>query len=308
MMGENGKFLRPMLACSHQEVLGSGDGASRQSGKRGVSRSATKLRSGYYIRSLVTRVGQLELEVPQDRNGRFSTDIGKTGTRCWSEAGQKRSVPRSSASIVNDIVEIPASADTIRNRTEGFVMTNVGKWTPWYQRLEGQAPWPYGDTTSYEIGAGWLADSPRVEDWGCGAGWLSTLIQPERYRGIDGTPSPRCAEIVDLVKYRSSVPGIFMRHILEHNYEWARILDNALASFTQRMALILFTPEQETTQQIAFDSDIGVPDIAFRLADITDRFPRDVTYTVQRIQSGTQYGCETILLLERHPGAGEAMR
>jgi hypothetical protein len=102
--------------------------------------------------------------------------------------------------------------------------------------------------------------------------------------------------VVDLVEYRSGVSGIFMRHILEHNYEWARILDNALASFTQRMALILFTPEQETTQRIAFDSDIGVPDIAFRLADITDRFPPDVTYTVQRIQSGTQYGCETILL------------
>jgi hypothetical protein len=44
--------------------------------------------------------------------------------------------------------------------------------------------------------------------------------------------SPRCAEVVDLAHYRSNVPGIFMRHILEHNYEWARILDNALASFT----------------------------------------------------------------------------
>jgi hypothetical protein len=82
--------------------------------------------------------------------------------------------------------------------------------------------------------------------------------------------------VVDLVQYRSSVPGIFMRHILEHNYEWARVLDNALASFTQRMALILFTPEREATQEIAFQHDVGVPDIAFRLADITDRFPPDV--------------------------------
>ena len=88
---------------------------------------------------------------------------------------------------------------------------------------------------------------------------------------------------------RSTVPGIFMRHILEHNYEWARILDNALVSFTKRMALILFTPEQEVTQEIAFSSELGVPDIAFGLADITDRFPPDVTYTVQRISSATQY-------------------
>ena len=32
-------------------------------------------RSGYYARSLITRVGKLGLRVPQDRNGRFSTEI-----------------------------------------------------------------------------------------------------------------------------------------------------------------------------------------------------------------------------------------
>src|SRR6201999_4292286 len=32
-------------------------------------------RSGYYHRSLVTRVGVLELRVPQDRAGRFSTEL-----------------------------------------------------------------------------------------------------------------------------------------------------------------------------------------------------------------------------------------
>jgi hypothetical protein len=127
------------------------------------------------------------------------------------------------------------------------------------------------------------------------------LLPPEQYRGIDGTASPRCAEVVDLVTYRSAVPGLFMRHVLEHNYEWARILDNALASFTERMALILFTPETAATEEIAFRSDVNVPDIAFRLTDITDRFPPDVTYTVQRLLSATQYGCETILLLERYP-------
>jgi putative transposase len=32
-------------------------------------------RSGYYGRTLVTRVGKLELRVPQDRHGRFSTEL-----------------------------------------------------------------------------------------------------------------------------------------------------------------------------------------------------------------------------------------
>jgi hypothetical protein len=181
-------------------------------------------------------------------------------------------------------------------------MTNVGKWAGWYRGLA--EPWPYGETTSYEIGAAWLAGCARTEDWGCGAGWLSTLIPSDRYRGLDGTAAPCCAEVVDLTEYCSTVPGIFMRHVLEHNYKWARILDNAVASFTERMALILFTPERVVTEEIAFCSDVSVPDIAFRLGDITDRFPPDVRYTVQRISSATQYGCETILLLERHPSVG----
>ena len=40
-------------------------------------RSETRLsyRSGYYSRSLITRVGTLDLRVPQDRMGRFSTEL-----------------------------------------------------------------------------------------------------------------------------------------------------------------------------------------------------------------------------------------
>jgi hypothetical protein len=177
--------------------------------------------------------------------------------------------------------------------------TNIGKWATWYQDLE--APWTYGDPTSYEIGTAWLAGCALIEDWGCGAGWLRTVIPPERYRGLDGTASLFCNAVVDLGTYRSRVPGVFMRHVLEHNDAWAQILDNAVASFTDRMVLILFTPERTVTEAIACHPEVGVPDIAFRLADLTDRFPPDVTYTVHRIPSATQYGEETILLLERPP-------
>ena len=40
-------------------------------------RTAERLgyRAGYYSRSLITRVGTLELRVPQDRQGRFSTEL-----------------------------------------------------------------------------------------------------------------------------------------------------------------------------------------------------------------------------------------
>jgi putative transposase len=39
-------------------------------------------RSGYYGRSLITRVGTLELMVPQDRQGRFSTHVFERYQRC----------------------------------------------------------------------------------------------------------------------------------------------------------------------------------------------------------------------------------
>jgi hypothetical protein len=186
---------------------------------------------------------------------------------------------------------------TAHERSDQKRLTNIGKWAAWYRDLE--EPWAYGDPTSYEIGAAWLAGCALIEDWGCGAGWLRTVLPADRYRGLDGTASPSCDAVVDLVTYRSTVPGVFIRHVLEHNEAWARILDNAVASFTDRMVLILFTPEREMTEAIAFHPEVGVPDIAFRLADLTNRFPPDVTYTVHRIPSATQYGGETIILLER---------
>src|SRR6201995_4208913 len=49
------------------EALGAEKG-ERAPGRQGY-------RSGYYGRTLITRVGKLELRVPQDRSGRFSTEL-----------------------------------------------------------------------------------------------------------------------------------------------------------------------------------------------------------------------------------------
>jgi putative transposase len=35
----------------------------------------TGYRAGYYRRDLITRIGKLELRVPRDRNGEFSTSL-----------------------------------------------------------------------------------------------------------------------------------------------------------------------------------------------------------------------------------------
>jgi putative transposase len=68
-------FLRPMveaiveatLEAEMTEAVGAAKG-ERTAGRLGY-------RSGYYGRSLITRVGTLELRVPQDRQGHFSTEL-----------------------------------------------------------------------------------------------------------------------------------------------------------------------------------------------------------------------------------------
>lgn len=73
---ENGAdFLRPLVEQLVQELLESE--MDRLLGAEKSERTALRrgYRSGSYSRSLVTRVGKLELKVPQDRQGRFSTEI-----------------------------------------------------------------------------------------------------------------------------------------------------------------------------------------------------------------------------------------
>ena len=63
--------LRALLQAALEAEMSETIGAEK--GERTETRLA--YRSGYYPRSLVTRVGTLELRVPQDRAGRFSTEL-----------------------------------------------------------------------------------------------------------------------------------------------------------------------------------------------------------------------------------------
>jgi mutator family transposase len=67
--------LREIVRAVMQEMLEAEmiDALQAEKGERTASRLG--YRSGYYSRTLVTRVGKLELRVPQDRDGRFSTEL-----------------------------------------------------------------------------------------------------------------------------------------------------------------------------------------------------------------------------------------
>jgi putative transposase len=68
-------LLRPLIQAVLQEVLETEMDEALQAGKHERSADRLGYRSGYYRRNLVTRVGQLELRVPQDRQGHFSTAV-----------------------------------------------------------------------------------------------------------------------------------------------------------------------------------------------------------------------------------------
>lgn len=173
--------------------------------------------------------------------------------------------------------------------------TNVGKWDRWYGLVD--EPAPYGDDTTYRIAAEFLAPCATVEDWGCGKGWMRQFI-PTGYRGIDGSRTPFADQIADLTTYRSNVAGIVLRHVLEHNYDWAAILTNAAASATERLVVILFTPPADSTTEIAYSEDPGVPDIAFALDDLLVLLA-GWNVEVETLETDTQYEVETVLRCAR---------
>ena len=75
MLVEDEDLLRPIVQIVVQELLEAemDEAVGAAKGERCAERLG--YRSGYYPRKLITRVGTLELRVPQDRAGRFSTEI-----------------------------------------------------------------------------------------------------------------------------------------------------------------------------------------------------------------------------------------
>src|SRR5947208_9273410 len=72
---KEGDYLRTLVEQVVQQVLEAemDDTLGAEKGERTPSRRG--YRSGYYHRTLITRVGKLELRVPQDRQGRFRTEV-----------------------------------------------------------------------------------------------------------------------------------------------------------------------------------------------------------------------------------------
>lgn len=183
----------------------------------------------------------------------------------------------------------------------------MDKWNDWYKNLDKNNPtsFVYSDTVSYIKGFQFLNDCETIEDWGCGAGGFKRffLSTPEKYIGIDGSNTPFADKKVDLVNYVSKIDGIFMRHVLEHNYEWRNILRNSLKSFQKKMCLVLFTPFKETETELAHNLKHGVdvPDLSFNKDELISIISNEnVNYSIESLNTNTGYGIEHILYLTKN--------
>jgi hypothetical protein len=133
----------------------------------------------------------------------------------------------------------------------------LDRWSAWYSKDSSLAE--YGDQATYKIGADFLRGL-AIEDWGCGRGWFKRLHEGA-YVGIDGTASEHADIVADLRVYRSQTEGLWLRHVLEHNRDWKLVLDNAVASAQERIAIVVFTPDGGG-EQIGYTEELDVPDIA----------------------------------------------
>src|SRR5215467_1841317 len=75
LLAADGDYLRTMIEAIVQATLEAEMTAAIGAEKGERTAGRLSYRSGYYGRSLITRVGTLELRVPQDRQGRFSTEL-----------------------------------------------------------------------------------------------------------------------------------------------------------------------------------------------------------------------------------------
>jgi len=75
LMVQNQDLMQPLMQWLLQEVLEQEMTDSIGAAKSERCEARQGYRSGYYPRRLVTRVGTMELRVPQDRQGRFSTQL-----------------------------------------------------------------------------------------------------------------------------------------------------------------------------------------------------------------------------------------
>jgi len=185
--------------------------------------------------------------------------------------------------------------------------TNIRKWNNLYKQLsDSPSEFKYGKTESYSEAAKFLYYCLTVEDWGCGAGGF--LNYRKDAIGVDGSDTKFAQKkFIDLCEYTSNVEGIHMRHVLEHNYNWQKILKNALNSATKKIAITFFIPpSDEINETIEVDHNkeygINVPNLRICkkefLGIINDKKVKNIS-SIKLYNDGLAYDkCEELFFID----------
>lgn len=169
----------------------------------------------------------------------------------------------------------------------------------------------YGEPASYKIACEWLDQVHGVvADLGCGTAFARRFFKHSVYMGIDGSQNDY-AQIcgVDLAHYTGRFDCVLLRHVLDHNVEWEKILENAIATFQKRMSLVFFRPFGKKTRVVGVSKSPlypGVPDLEFCRDDF---MPMIMPYlrheiTVERLTNPALL--DTIFLLEKQQPCASA--
>lgn len=174
----------------------------------------------------------------------------------------------------------------------------------WARRWYDDGNHPIFGEHAYQPGLAWLLETcETIEDWGCGMAWARRYVPEGRYTGVDGSPAaePFADVICDLRDRETSVDGIFIRHVLEHNSDWGVILKNAMGSFRKRLVVAGFTP-WSGRETYPLDPKGALLDLSFRQEDITDMFEGCDWRLEEADVPGSQYGVSHVFYVEK-PGA-----
>lgn len=137
----------------------------------------------------------------------------------------------------------------------------------------------YGTEDTYLLTVPWLCarddeDQYRwvLEDWGPG-NENAKEYRPVVFAHDDWDYAAQYHPIggkggVDLAEYTSQADAILIRHVLEGNLTWEKILTNAVASFRKRMCLVTYTPLSDHTHQWMTEPETGKPILRFSKADL----------------------------------------
>jgi hypothetical protein len=165
--------------------------------------------------------------------------------------------------------------------------SNVHKWDYWQWGSPIMKQFP--NIRSMDLGKKFLADCKRVEDWGCGDGFFK--VYRSDVIGVDGSNTPGAdKKYIDLVNYVSDCDGIFIRHVLEHNYEWKSILKNAINSARFKVCVVMFIPFSFGGTIQNNPDPIGVPNLSISEQEFFQILKDcDVKYEIQDISAGDSY-------------------